>query len=314
MTELTSDIGPTPRYTAQKPLPREVAELMRVNWSEVKTARLPLGPPIEQSPSGIGISVVVWCNKPKVLNDFLTPSFMHQHQLACPDIDLILIGPAAKCRNMGEAYNLGQSMARHETIAYLHQDVRIYDRTWADKVDVMLSSGIGGLGFVGSLVDTGGPYFFASPWDQVTVPPDLRVTPVLTSDASPVAMVDGMGIVTRTLMPWATCYEQTHLFVEDYCMRLRAAGLSIWTVGSNYIHGSGGTVDASFWRSLQTFRRKWKKYLPDDIIPVERYRRFYNEMVSNGKFTGLTAFRGGWELAALPEDEWWIAEAAAPAN
>jgi hypothetical protein len=114
---------------------------------------------------------------------------------------------------------------------------------------------------------------------------------------APVKVVDGCFFATTEDMEWSEDYESTHMFIEDYCMRVRQAGKPVWCIDSYYTHASGGTLDDRYWRSVQKFRHTWKHMLPEDIPPVGVFKKFAQKNIANGKFKNGLIHKGGWHLA-----------------
>ena len=247
------------------------------------------------------ISVICWSNNKTILEKFLFQGFVGGTQLGEPDIEMIVIAPSQGCKTMGEAYELGRKMATHPVKVYIHQDIYILDRSFMLKVWEMLKhKPISGIGIFGSDIDTGGAYFMCHPRHQWGVSRDLNMNGLHRAECAPVKIVDGVMLATDANYPWAQCYEKTHLFVEDYCMQIREGGGQIWTIDSSNLHKSSGTVDDTFWRSMQTFRRRWK-HMIGDAPPTKMYRDFYERHEKQGTWNKQLLQVGAWGAVW---DEW----------
>lgn len=220
---------------------------------------------------GRGISVISWVNNKEMYQQMLLPSFMYGLQIEAWDVEAIVISPNAGCTNMGQAYNLGRERAKYPTKIYAHQDVRIGDRAFTAKLNVLLNQPqIGVIGMVGSTVDSGACFYHGP--DEATVGMHRRMW---WPEARQVQIVDCFLFATRLDIPFSEEYEGPHMVAEDYCMRARAAGYQIWIIDSPAEHVSGGHQDEGFYRSVHTFRRKWKHMLPPraEMVTFERMRR-----------------------------------------
>lgn len=237
------------------------------------------------------ISVISWVNKPEIYEKHVLHSFDKGKQLNA-DIELVSVTTDACARNIGAAYNIGKRQAKHQIKAYLHQDFGILDRSWARKMDVMLSTpGVGAVGVIGSVVDTGGLFAFCHTQFQRGVWADSRF---FNAECCPVKLVDGMAIITKLDFDFAECYEGPHMAIEDMCMQVREAGLQIWLAGSKWFHASSGNADAKFWRSMHTFRKRWKHMLPPDLPPVSMFQSLYAKYPHG--FPKALLMQGGWDI------------------
>ena len=252
------------------------------------------------------VNIIVWANNAKKLESFVYKAFMNNAMFGSPDLNMITIPPELGFKNMGQAYEYGRQRAneldaqqgRKSVKVYMHQDLHILDRTFCNKVWELLrpNTGIGGLGIFGSTIDTGGAYFMCHPRYQRGIAYDLNGRGLHTCECSPVKVLDGVLIATNQDIPWPDCYEKTHMFIEHMCMEIRKRGLSIWTLDSANLHESGGSVDDTFWRSLQTFRRIWKRALPEDVPPVSMFKEFYEVNERNGGWNRELLKKGAWDV------------------
>lgn len=251
----------------------------------------------------VGISIIAWTNNEAIYQNYLARSFANFAQLGEEEGDFtfeyIKVMPDDGCKNMGEAYRLGQQRATHRIKAYIHQDVYLLDRTWARKMDIMFNhiKGIGAVGLFGSTVDTGAGYFHCHPRHQVGVSPDLTVAGLPMAECAPVKILDGPMLVTTQAFDWETRYEAQHFFVEDYCMQARAAGLKVMTVDSQHMHRSGGQLNEAYWRCARRFNKKWSYMIPDTTPPLGMFHKFYLECKrKHGGFTRDIVRAGGWDI------------------
>lgn len=228
-----------------------------------------------------GISVICWSNDLFVHNEHFGLTFDAASWYGYPDMDLIIILPHDKCRNLGEAYNLGRSRAKYPLRIYMHQDVQLMDRSLGLKLATLLdeSTGIGAVGPLGAAIDTGGGPWLCHPKYQIGHEPDLTAKSLLmTSDCRPLKVLDGIFIATNQDIPWSEEYEGTHLFIEDYCMRIRARGLQIWGVDTFLRHKGGNTgMDDKYWRSNALFRRNWEHAFSNPVPPMDLFKAFYEQ-------------------------------------
>lgn len=205
-----------------------------------------------------GISLIAWVNDQDQFANLVIRTLTSVYQIAEFDLQVIQILPEAGCVNMGQAYNLGRQAARFPTKLYIHQDAQPIDRHFVEKLHRLLDAPyVGAVGLVGCVNDTGGAYFEA-PLNQRRG----QYWGTFYHERAKVAIVDGMLLATREDVPWSEEYETTHMFVEDYCMRVRETGKEIWTINSQIWHFSPGIPDDRYYRSAETFRRNWAHRLP----------------------------------------------------
>jgi hypothetical protein len=230
------------------------------------------------------IAVVSWSNNLEIHNSHFALSFEAAPWHGFPEIRPYVILPHDKCRNLGEAYNLGRRRAnehpdgRPDIYLYMHQDVRLQDRSLGLKLRALLGNdtGIGAVGPLGATIDTGSGYWFCHPKYQVGSAGDLNPKMLLmVGQTRELKVLDGIFLATHLDMEWSEEYEGPHMFIEDMCMRVRAKGLKVWSVSAFFAHrGGGGTLDDGFWRSNEKFVRNWQHAFANEYPPYELFRAF----------------------------------------
>jgi hypothetical protein len=243
-------------------------------------------------------SLIVWSNDEQETEHFCIRSLVHPWQRGGHDVEAVLVHPSGRARNIGEAYNGAMSLAHHPIKIYAHQDLVVEDRDFLTKLEAMFREDprIGLVGIVGATIDTGGAFFHAPtrckrgevPQNYVSIDTPASFFPRVheinagwgtrfNPQRAQVKVVDCLLFASNMDLPFATCYRKTHMVAEDYCMRVREAGRTVWTIDSLVKHFSAGTVDMTYWESVRVFRRKWKHMLPEGIPSVETLMRFYND-------------------------------------
>lgn len=215
------------------------------------------------------VSCITWSNDWQEYVNTLLPSLAMPFQMGYREMQPIIVPPEAGAANIGQAYNMARQYAKHKMRVFVHQDVKILDRLFFEKLDEMfLDPKVGAVGVIGSVVDTGAGFFH-------TVPRNKRGTRYggFYPERCKVALVDGFMLATNLDLPFSEEYETTHMAIEDFCMQVRAAGKEVWTVDALCEHKSGGTLDPAYWRSVSKFRRNWKHALPRDMFSVRELKK-----------------------------------------
>jgi hypothetical protein len=221
-----------------------------------------------------GISVITWCNDLDTYMNWMLTSLASPYQFGFRHVQYIAVTPDAQARNLGHAYNLAQAIARHEIKLYIHQDVKVLDRHFFEKLhEMFLRPKVGAVGIIGTTEDTGAGHFHAMPSTQRG-----RYAGFFEPEQARVNLVDGFLFATTLNVQWCEDYIGPHMAVEDACMQIRGQGKQIWTVDSLCDHKSGGTVDGDYWRSVKRFRKRWKKVLPRHLYSI----KFLKEHITMG--------------------------------
>lgn len=247
-------------------------------------------------------SLVIWSSDPQETEGLAIPSLVPPWQQGEHTVEVITVPPAARARNIGQVYTAAGKMARFPIKIYAHQDIVMEDRQFLTKLSGMIEADprIGVVGIVGATIDTGGGFFHAptaykrgeSPEQRAEVDPptaffrrvhDLTTTWVtrFNPERAEVALVDCLLFASPLDLPFATCYHKTHMAAEDYCMRVRSKGYTVWTLDSLMKHFSTGTLDYHYWESVRTFRRKWRHMLPPELPSVQTLRKFQGDLTRN---------------------------------
>jgi hypothetical protein len=220
-----------------------------------------------------GVSVITWCNDMDTYMQFMLTSMTSPYQMGHIPTQFIVVPPESGARNMGHAYNMARAQAIHSIRLYIHQDVKIHDRHFLEKLNyAFLDPKMGGVGIIGSSIDTGAAHFNTIPRNRVGI-----LHGAFYPQRQKVKLVDGFLFATNIDLPWSEKYEGPHMAVEDMCMRVRGKGKQIWTLDVLSEHKSGGKCDPAFWRSVKIFRKRWRKALPKDM-PSLKYLKANNDM------------------------------------
>src|SRR5438045_2102738 len=107
-------------------------------------------------------SLCVWSNDDQLTEGLCIPSLTPPWQMGGHDVQVIIVHPQGRARNMGEAYNGAASLMEYPYRIYAHQDVIMEDRYYLTKLAAMFADErVGMVGIVGSTIDTGGAFFHA---------------------------------------------------------------------------------------------------------------------------------------------------------
>lgn len=244
-----------------------VPQLMRDILSEHYTA------PPEPQPEP-PITVISWVNNTKQYQDNVLQSMVPEagFQEYTGEVHFVVIQPDFGARNIGAAYEAGRKASAPGIKVYIHQDAGPLDPFFLSKIASAFAAGASGVGVIGSMVDTGSAWFYAPSFDYTIGYVEPPTGQVVGSAEHRVKLVDGFVFATNAELPWCEDYLGPHMAVEDMCKRIEAAGGQVWTISTQFIHQSPGTIDEDFWRSCQIFRDKWWPTLPPDLPSLEELR------------------------------------------
>jgi len=218
------------------------------------------------------ISVVVVYNNEQIFNENLLSSLKKQ----TAEFEFIpMDNTKKKFKSAAEALNQGGAKAKGKYIMFVHQDVDLRSSTWLEDTEKILDSlprlGIAG---VAGVTETGKGNEKCrnriehledhSFWGNIIEEPER----VQTLD-------ECMGIVPRSLFSELQFDEKTcddwHLYMVDYCLSCRKLGLYTYALPMFIYHRShkkrpreilksGGSLTASYWRTLGKLTKKHKGY------------------------------------------------------
>jgi hypothetical protein len=223
-----------------------------------------------------GVSVIGWVNKPEMFQEMVMPAFHPKagFQRTDMDVEFIRVPPEVGYKNIGQAYEAARKLAKYQLKVYVHQDAMPVDWQYLEKIRALHHAGVGATGVIGCTVPTGAAWFHGRSPDLMSGYVDMGVGRIVGAQERRVRVVDGLVLSCSLDIPWADCYEGPHMAIEDMCMRVEAEGYEVWTLSTQFMHLSGGSVDDHYWRSVEKFREVWKDRLPDDLddIPTLRER------------------------------------------
>jgi hypothetical protein len=201
------------------------------------------------------ISIATAANDQEVLerNLLASPDLQEGHQL------IVQRG----CRSAGQAYNRALGEARHELVAFVHQDVFL-PRGWVlDLLEAVAElerrePAWAVLGCYGtSLAGGAAGFLYANGLGCLLGRPEAPVQ---------AQALDEVVLVLRRGGPLAfdAALPGFHLYGTDLCLQARRAGLGCYAINAFCFHNSLPVrgLKADFWRGAEYLRRKWRTSLP----------------------------------------------------
>jgi hypothetical protein len=195
-----------------------------------------------------GLSVISWVNNDEIYRDYVRRS------MAYPKVQFIKIGKEAK--NIGQAYNMGMKKAKYKLKAYVHQDFCVVEPGWLNIVrDIFKNPNVGLVGFIGALKYTRGKWW-EMPNKKGRILQGLGFLDfgAYTGQAD---VVDALGFVSNTDIPFDESYPSCHGVDIDYCRTIKEHKLEVWIANALVMHGSGGVCDENWNKAMEIYQNKW---------------------------------------------------------
>lgn len=193
------------------------------------------------------ISFISWVNNEELYKGFLDSAKYF-------NAEFIKIGTEAK--SMAEAYNLGTQKAKGDILVYVHQDVRIRDTNFQDKLEYLFNKDkqVGFVGVIGNVQKNDGSWWTVGPafsrgWVlQGNNPLFFNAYDGIASQ------LDGLLMATDKRWKFPEELQEVHFIDLWMCALAEQSGLHNYIINSVVQHLSGGEV------SSECYRKNWEIY------------------------------------------------------
>jgi GT2 family glycosyltransferase len=204
------------------------------------------------------IAIVCVYNNKNIFDDFLGKSLLSQttpYELIALDNNTWSFSSAAQALNYGAL----QVQSESAYIMFAHQDIDFCSPTFLEKTEKMLAAlpdlGIAGVAGINAEEKTVvSNIMHGTP--PVTVGRNIeRCTPVMTVDEC--CAVIPRSVFEKHQLDASIC-EYWHLYMVEYCLRIKEAGLNVYVFPSPIYHASRGEMldVPAYFRTLKKILRR----------------------------------------------------------
>jgi GT2 family glycosyltransferase len=182
------------------------------------------------------VSIVTVFNDPEMRRNCLDRS-IEAHRAEAPDVDYVPVDNAGGAfASAGAALNHGASLAKHDYLVFVHQDVYLHSLTALEEAAGMLADDEG-IGLLGAVGPTAGGRFFGRMRDRVFLLGEPAATP------TPVDCVDEvLFMIPRRALEAEPLPEDPelawHAYAVEYGLRARSRGLRVCVTDIPLTHNS----------------------------------------------------------------------------
>lgn len=201
------------------------------------------------------------------------------------EYEIIFINNSQNLYTIFQAYNLGVSQSKYETLCFMHDDIHILTHDWGNIVlESYYDEKVGAIGIAGS------PYVSWMPgtwWSaginaQNVIQGDIKVTEYFEHlnirKFSEVLLLDGVWFCIRKKLFQKIrfdemSYQGFHMYDMDICMQIHQQKfkcLSLYNIDIN--HESQGVLNNPWIKNRIQFRKKWKHLLPLSNLKLTWYQ------------------------------------------
>lgn len=226
------------------------------------------------------ISIVCVYNDGEILKNYLLKSLENQ----TVEFEFIKIDNTKNAfKSAAEVLNYGAKKANGKYIMFVHQDVDLSSRTWIecaektlDSIDNLGIAGVAGMSEEGRTNKDRGKNVIRSmdnTWGLGN--PIQKPEPVQTLDEClaiiPKKVFDKFRFDEKTCNDW-------HLYIVDYCLSMKKAGLGVYVIPMYIHHKSIGFSSAKYLKDFLPFYPLPKRYYETLGKVCKKHRLHFNKI------------------------------------
>jgi len=198
------------------------------------------------------ISFITWCNNDKVYQGLLD---------TLPD-DSEAIRVGQEFDSMAKAYNYGTTLAKGETLCYIHQDVRILDKRFPEIVEKALENiNTGFVGPIGNIKKSKNTWWDNQANNRGWVLQDNFGTDVMLSFGAYsgyARQLDALMMCTKKKFKFPEELPGIHYLDLWMCAEAEAQGFTNGIFSCCIKHLSWGEMDRTkYEQNYELYRKKW---------------------------------------------------------